>query len=150
MSKNKSKIDLSHWEEYMEEISETYGDDKLLEAGTEVVEESRKFLNVEIGKALKESKFHFKKGEGGSQGKTRESLIKVSQMPTEVVGKKVVGYAGIDYKEAPEGLILAITGSPSGAKDTQLSNAIRVKGKTKNHLLKLQGDIFTKYWRGLK
>ena len=147
MAKNQSKIDFSQFEGMMEDISREYGDEKLLEAATKVVDESRKFVNLEIGKALKKSKYSFKKGEGGSQGKTRESLIEVSKMPTEVVGKTVTAYAGVDLKEAPEALILAIDGSPHKGKDTDLSNAVRVKGKTKKHLQDMQSNIFLNYWR---
>jgi hypothetical protein len=140
---NKASLDLSKFEDWADEISREYGDDKLLEVATEVIEESRKFVNGEIGKALKKSKFSFDKGDRGSQGKTRESLIDVSKMPVEVVGKRVTAYAGVDLKEAPEALILAIDGSPKQGKDTQLSNAVRVKGSTKKRLEEMQSEIFS-------
>lgn len=124
-----------------EDIS-NISDEVLLQATVKALDESRKVVNIEVGKAMKESKYSFSKGEGYSQGDARESLIEVSKMPVEIVGNSVTVYAGVDLAKAPEVAILA-HGTPHLAKDKKLYNAIRVKGKIKNTIEELQKDIFT-------
>ena len=141
MSKGFS-LDFNGFLELAEDIS-NIGNDVLLEATVKALDESRKLTNIEIGAAMKASKFNFKKGEGYSQGKARESLIEVSQKPTEVNGTEVIAYAGVDLKDAPETLILAVKGTPHEAGDKKLLNAIKVKGNLRKKIDQLQKDIFT-------
>lgn len=135
-------LDFNGFLDLAEDIS-NIGDNVLLDATVKALEESAKLTNIEVGAAMKKSKFNFTKGKGYSQGKARESLIKVSQMPTEVNGTEVIAYAGVDLKDAPEALILSMKGTPHEAGDKKLLNALKVKGSFRKKIDKLQSDIFT-------
>lgn len=142
MAVNKGfSIDFDGFLDFAEDIS-NISNETLLGATVKALDESRKVVNIEVGKAMKESKYSFKKGENYSQGDARESLIEVSNMPVEVEGTTVTAYAGVNLEKAPEVLMLA-TGTPHLAKDTKLYNAIKVKGKVKKTVDKIQEDIFT-------
>lgn len=113
----------------------------LAKAAVSAVEESRKSVNIAIGKAMRESKYNFEAGQGYSQGTARESLIEISQKPTEVNGTVIEAVAGVDLSKAPEVIILA-SGTPHLAKDTKLYNAIKVKGKVRKQIDEIQKNIF--------
>lgn len=134
-------IDFNGFLDLAEDIS-SISTDTLLNATVKALDESRKIVNIEVGAAMKDSQYSFKKGEKYSQGDARESLIEVSQMPVEVSGTVVTAYAGVDLEKAPEVLILA-SGTPHLAKDKKLYNAIKVKGKVKDKVDRIQKDIFT-------
>lgn len=123
-----------------EDIS-NLSNDVLAQAAVTAVEESRKSVNIAIGKAMRESKYNFEAGQGYSQGTARESLIEISQKPTEVNGTVIEAVAGVDLSKAPEVIILA-SGTPHLAKDTKLYNAIKVKGKVRKEIDALQERIF--------
>lgn len=142
MALNKGfSLDFKGFLDLAEDIS-SLGDDLLLKATTMALDESRKYVNIEVGKAMKESEYNFKKGEGYSQGDARKSLIEVSEMPVEVNGTEVVAYAGIDLSKAPEALILAAEGAPNRAADKKLYNALKVKGKVRKQVDSIQSQIF--------
>ena len=142
MAQNKGfGVDFNGFLDLAESISEI-GNETLLEATVKALDESRKLVNIEIGKAMKASKFSFKKGEKYSQGNARKSLIEVAEKPTEINGTEVTAYAGFDLEKAPEALILSVYGTPNESKDTKLYNAIAVKGAVKKEVNKLQEAIF--------
>lgn len=142
MAQNKGfGLDFNGFLDLAEDIS-NISDDLLLEATVKALEASRDIANIEIGKAMKNSKYSFKKGEKYSQGAARESLKEVDKMPTEISGTTVTAYAGVDLEKAPEALILALYGTPNGEKDTKLYNALAVKGKVKKQIRQAQADIF--------
>ena len=124
-----------------EEIS-SIDDEYLLKAAEGALHQSKMVVNEEIGKALKSSKYNFTDGVGYSKGKTRESLGKVWNEDIVTEGTVVTAYAGVDLKEAPEALILALHGSPHQAKDTKLAHAIQVKGKVRKRVDNVQSKIF--------
>ena len=133
MAQNKGfSLDFNGFLDLAEDIS-NISDEVLLEATVKALDESRKLVNIEVGKAMKASKYSFKKGERYSQGNARESLIKVSETPIEVNGTEVTAYAGFSLEDAPEVLALAY-GTPHLAKDTKLYNAIKVKGQVKKQI----------------
>lgn len=134
-------LDFKGFLDLAEEIDELGKGDMLLEVAKTAIQETKDFVNKECEQALDNSKYSFDKGEGYSQGKARASLEKVKRMPVEVNGTEVTGYAGFDLAEAEEALILAY-GTPHLAKDKALYNAIKVKGKVKKDVEKLQADIF--------
>lgn len=134
-------LDFNGFLDLAEDIS-NISDDLLLDATVKALDESRKIVNIEVGKAMKNSKFSFKKGEKYSQGDARASLIEVSKMPIEVNGTEVVAYAGIDLEKAPEALILAVAGSPHESADKKLYNAIKVKGSVRKQIDRVQKNIF--------
>ena len=142
MAVNKGfSLDFNGFLDLAEDIS-NISDEVLLEATVKALDESRKVVNIEVGKAMKESRYSFNKGEKYSQGDARESLIEVSNIPVEVNGTTVTAYAGVDLEKAPEVLMLA-SGTPHLSKDTKLYNAIKVKGNVKKTIDKIQEDIFT-------
>lgn len=134
-------LDFNGFLDLAEDIS-NISDDLLLDATVKALDESRKIVNIEVGKAMKNSKFSFKKGEKYSQGDARASLIEVAEMPVEVNGTEVVAYAGIDLEKAPEALILAVAGSPHESADKKLYNAIKVKGSVRKQIDQVQKGIF--------
>lgn len=144
MAQNKGfSLDFNGFLDFAESIDELGKGDALLEVVTEAIQKTKDFVNDEAEKALNSSAYSFDKGEHYSQGRARASLEKVRQMPVEVSGTVVTGYAGFDLAEAPEVLPLAY-GTPHLAKDTKLYNAIKVKGRVKKKVDELQRDIFTK------
>ena len=142
MAQNKGfSLDFKGFLDLAEDIS-NIDNNLLLEATVKALEASRDIANIEIGKAMKDSKYSFTKGENYSQGAARQSLIEVDQMPTEINGTEVTVYAGVDLEKAPEVLILAIKGTPNVGADKKLSNAIKVKGRVKKQIDQVQGQIF--------
>lgn len=142
MAQNKGfSLDFKGFLDLAEDIS-NIDNDLLLGATVKALEASRDIADIEIGKAMKNSKYSFTKGEKYSQGAARQSLIEVDSMPTEINGTEVTVYAGVDLDKAPEVLILAMKGTPHEGADKQLSNAIKVKGKVKKQIDKVQGQIF--------
>ena len=134
-------LDFKGFLDLAEEISEQYSNDRLLYAAEQAIEETRKYVNGEIKAAMETSKYSFTEGIGYSRGAAAESLAEVSNMPTEVEGTVVTAYAGVDLEKAPEVLMLAY-GTPHLAKDTKLYNAIKVKGKVKKEVERIQRKVF--------
>lgn len=136
-------LDFKGFLDFAEDIDNLGKGDALLEVVKDAMQQTKDYVNSEAEKALNSSKYSFDKGENYSQGKAREALEKVKQMPVEVNGTEVTAYAGFDLEDAPEVLPLAY-GTPHLAKDSNLYNAIKVKGKVKNKVEKMQSDIFKK------
>lgn len=146
MAQNKGfGLDFNGFLDLAEEIDELGKGDALLAVVEDTIRHTKDFVNSECEQALDSSKYSFDKGENYSQGKARASLEKVKQMPVEVNGTEVTGYAGFDLEDAPEVLPLAY-GTPHLAKDKKLYNAIKVKGGVKKKVEKLQSDIFKSFW----
>lgn len=142
MAQNKGfGLDFNGFLDLAEDIS-SISDDLLLDTAAKALEASRDIVNIEVGKAMKNSKFSFTKGEKYSQGDARESLKEVDKMPVEKDGTTVTAYAGVDLAKAPEVLILSLYGSPNEAKDTKLYHAIAVKGKVRKQVDSVQSAIF--------
>lgn len=135
-------LDFKGFLDYAEDISEKYSDEWLLYAAEQSLEKTRKYVNGEIYKAMQNSPFNFTEGEGCSQGKAMESFNEVANMPTEVDGTTVTAYAGFDLDKAPEALILATYGAPHRGYDTKLQHAIKVKGKVKKEVERIQKSVF--------
>lgn len=140
-------LDFNGFLDLAESISETYGDEVLLYAAEQAIEESRKYVNGEILAALQNSPFRFDGG-GYSQGETMESFTEISNKPTEVEGTVVTAYVGVDLKTAPQALILATVGSPHQAYDSKLQNAIKVKGKVRKRVDQIQKEVFETVLKG--
>lgn len=141
MAQNKGfSLDFNGFLDLAESISEI-DNEVLLEATATALEKTKNLVNIEIGKAMKASKYSFKKGERYSQGHARQSLIEVDKRPVEINGTEVTAYAGFNLEQAPEVLALAY-GTPHLAKDKKLYNAIKVKGKVKKEVDRIQEAIF--------
>lgn len=142
MAQNKGfSLDFNGFLDLAEDVSEKYGDDRLLYAAEQALDQTRKYVNGEIQKAMSNSKYSFEKGVAFSQGTAKESLAEIADMPTEVIGTTVTAYAGVDLEEAPEVIMLAY-GTPHLEKDTKLYNAIKVKGKVKKEVDRIQREVF--------
>lgn len=144
MAVNKGfSLDFSGFLDLAESIDELGKGDTLLTVVTEAIQETKDLVNGECEKAMASSKYSFDEGNKYSQGKAKASLEKVKKMPVEVSGSIVTGYAGFDLADAPEVLMIAY-GAPHTPKDNKLYNAIKVKGRVKKDVEKLQSDIFAK------
>lgn len=136
-------IDFKGFLDLAEEIDQLTDTDYLLKAAKQTLEKTKDYVNREIYKAMENSSFNFEKGEGYSQGKAMESFDEIAKMPVEVEGTTVTAYCGFDLEKAPEALILATYGAPHRGYDTKLQNAIKVKGKVKKEVERLQKEAFT-------
>ena len=142
MAVNKGfSLDFKGFLDLAEDIDQMYGEDMLLNAAEQALTNTKEYVNGEIAEALADSKYNFDEGNGYAQGTAKESLAEVAKMPVEVNGTVVTAYAGVDLEKAPEALILAY-GAPHIAKDTKLYNAIKVKGKVKKEVERIQRKVF--------
>lgn len=146
MAKKKFSLDFKGFLDIAEEIDKL-GEGVLMEATIKALDESRKYVNIEVGKAMKKSKYSFSNGIKYSQGRARKSLIEVSKLPVEVIGTVVKAYAGVDMKEAPEVVILAVEGAPHEKPDLQLRHAIKVKGAIRKNVDIIQTKVFNEALR---
>lgn len=104
---------------------------------------SKDYINNAVDEAMEKSPYNFKRGQGYSRGKAGMSLAVVRDMPLEWQGNTVKAYIGVNSRDALEVLFL-IYGTPHIAADTNLRNAIKVKGKYKKEVSKIQLNEFTK------
>ena len=143
MAQNKGfGLDFKGFLDFAEAIDELTNGEMLMQIVTQTLEKTKDYVNGEVEKALNSSKYSFEKGVKYSQGDARASFEKVRNMPVEVNGTVVTAYAGFDLEDAPEVLPLAY-GTPHLEKDKNLYNAIKVKGKVKKQVEKLQAVAFT-------
>ena len=103
---------------------------------------SKDYVNGEILKAMEQSPYNFD-GKGYSQEKAKKGLSKVEKMDVEVRGAEAVAYAGVSFNEAPELWYIA-HGAPHTPADPNIYNAVRVKGKVKKEVERIQQEEFTK------
>lgn len=103
---------------------------------------SKDYLNDQIEKAMDASPYHFD-GTGYSKGKAKKSLAEVRRQPVEWNGTTARAYIGVDVHIAPE-LLFIIHGTPHMAKDKNLYNAVKCKGKYKKEVEQIQQEEFHK------
>ena len=103
---------------------------------------SKEYVNNEVSKAMDNSRYNFD-GTGYSQGKAKASLKEVEKMPVEWTGTVAKAYVGVRTRDALEVLFLGY-GTPHLAADPKLINAIKVKGKVKKEVEKIQQEEFIK------
>lgn len=141
---NGFSLDFKGFLDLAEDISNKYGDEWLLYAAEQALEKTREYVNGEIAKIVLVgggSQWSFDKGIAYSQGTAKDSFEKVSQMLTEVNGTEVTAYAGFDLTDAPE-VLLIIYGTPHKAADKKLYNAVKVKGRVKKEVERIQANVF--------
>lgn len=146
MALNKGfSLDFNGFLDLAEEIDTKWSGSEsfLIPVVTEALDETRKYVNSEIARAIEGSKYNFDEGQGYSRGDIKRSLEKVKQMPIEVNGTEVTAYAGIDTADQAEEILYLIYGAPHTPKDNKLYNAIKVKGKVKKEVARIQREIFT-------
>lgn len=141
MAKNKFDLDFGGFLDYARVIDERLGTKALQEAATEALKKSADVANVNMARAMDESPYSFKSGQNYSHGRAKKSLAKVAQKGVEVDGTVITAYAGVDFTEAPEAMILA-SGTPHLKADTNLKNAIKCKGKYRKQIADIQQRVF--------
>lgn len=134
-------LDFNGFLDLAREVDEL-GEGYLQEAVDRAFTASKDYVNEEIESAMNASKYNFD-GTGYSKGKAKASLSKVEQLPVEWNGSTASAYVGVDLSEAPE-MLFIIHGTPHMAKDTKLYNAVKVKGKIKKEVERIQAEEFYK------
>ena len=119
------------------------GGDYLKKAVNNAFTTSKDYVNNAVGEAMAKSRYHFNRGQKYSRGKAKASLNKVSSMPVEWQGTIAKAFVGVSLRDALEMQFL-IYGTPHIQADTNLRNAIKVKGKYKKEVSKIQLEEFTK------
>ena len=142
MAKNKFSLDFDGFLDMARKMDEL-GQGYLKKATENALIASKDHANESVSNAMASSKFSFQKGVGRSIGKSKESLEKVSSKPVKWEGTECVAYVGIDLGEAPEAMILAY-GTPHIKGDSNLKNAIKVKGKYAKERSLIQREEFNK------
>ena len=146
MGKNKFSLDFDDFLKLADQV-DRLGDGYLKLATENALRKSTDYVNQEVENAMNKSKYSFTAGQGGSKGRARESLEKVSQMPIKWEGTKAFAYIGVDLSEATEVIFLmngtTLNGNPHIKADTKLKNAIKVKGKVKKKASEIQKEEFT-------
>ena len=141
MSKNKFSLNFDGFLDYAREI-DNLGGNNLHQAVENALTASKDYVNNEVSKAMDNSRYNFD-GTGYSKGKAKASLEKISQLPVEWDGTSAKAYIGVDLSEALE-VVFIIHGTPHMAKDKNLYNAIKVKGKYKKQVEEIQKEEFNK------
>ena len=134
-------LDFDGFLDFAREVDEL-GGGALREAVDRAFTRSKDYLNEQIEKAMNASPYHFD-GTGYSKGKAKKSLAEVRQKPVEWDGTTASAYIGVDVQIAPE-LLFIIHGTPHMAKDKNLYNAVKVKGKYKKEVERIQQEEFHK------
>ena len=146
MGKNKFSLDFDDFLKLADQV-DRLGDGYLKLATENALRKSTDYVNQEVLNAMNKSKYSFTAGQGGSNGRARESLEKVSKMPIKWEGTKAFAYIGVDLSEATEVIFLmngtTLNGNPHIKADTKLKNAIKVKGKVKKKASEIQKEEFT-------
>ena len=141
MAKNNFSLNFDGFLDLTRDI-ENLGDGYLQKAVDNAFTASKEYVNNEVAKAMDASRYNFD-GTGYSQGKAKNSLKEVEKMPVEWSGSVAKAYVGVRTREALEVLFLGY-GTPHLAADTKLINAIKVKGKVKKEVERIQKEEFNK------
>lgn len=158
MAKTKFGLDFDGFLELAERI-DNMGEGQLKKAVENALTKSKEQANKQISEAMGQSPYQFAqgrasdKGIGGvstgngknrpATGKAKKSLFEVSNEKVEWDGNEAIAKVGADLKVAPELLILAM-GTPHIQADKNLNNAIKVKGKYRKPVSKIQQEEFFK------
>lgn len=141
MAKKGFSLNFDGFLDLARELSEL-GEDVLIKAVDNAFTASKDYVNNEVEKAMNVSRYNFD-GTGYSQGKAKASLQEVAAMPVEWNGTVATANIGVRNRDALEVLFLAY-GTPHITADTKLLNAIKVKGKVKKEVERIQKDEFNK------
>ena len=141
MAKKGFSLDFEGFMDLARDI-DNLGDNYLQKAVNNAFTVSKDYVNNEVASAMDSSRYNFN-GTGYSQGKAKASLNKVAAMPVNWTGTVASAFIGVNISEALEVLFLAY-GTPHLAADTKLLNAIKVKGKIKKEVERIQADEFNK------
>ena len=141
MAKNKFDLNFDGFLDLAKDI-DALGEGYLQKAVDNAFTATKNFVNAEIENAMDASPFHFD-GQGYSKGESKKSLEEVKAKPVEWNGTVATAKAGVNLKEAPQAIILA-HGTPHHAGDKNLLNALKVKGKVRQEVDRIQAEEFNK------
>ena len=142
MAKTNFSLDFDGFLKLAEDV-DNLGEGYLKKAVDNAFTASKDYINNAVADAMEQSKYNFNRGQGYSLGKAKASLNKISNMPVEWQGTTARAFIGVSMRDALEVQFL-IYGTPHLAADTNLRNAIKVKGKYKKEVSKIQLDEFNK------
>lgn len=141
MAKTKFSVDFKGFLDLAREIDEL-GEGYLKKATENALTKSKEYVNEQVIDALEKSPYNFK-GTGRSHGITKKSAEKVASIPLEWQGTMAIDYVGVSWYDAPEATLLAY-GTPHIKGDTNLKNALKVKGKVRKEVSRIQQEEFMK------
>lgn len=141
MAKSKFSLDFDGFLDLAARISEAGGEAALKKATENALEKSAEIANAEVAQAMNKSRYSFTAGVKGSKGRARQSAAEVSAAPVTWEGTQASAQIGVDLAKAPEVAIL-MYGAPHIKPDTQLKNAIKVKGKVRKKVEEAQAAAF--------
>ena len=142
MAKNNFSLNFDGFLKLAEDI-DNLGEGYLKKAVDNAFTASKDYVNNSVAEAMSKSRYHFDRGQGYSRGRAKASLEKVRNMPVEWQGTTAKAYIGVSLRDALEMQFL-IYGTPHIQADTNLRNAIKVKGKYKKEVSKIQLEEFNK------
>lgn len=142
MAKQGFTIDFKGFNELAQQLGEI-GDETLKKAVDNAFTASKDYVNSEVANAMNKSPYHFDRGQGYSLGRAKASLENVKQMPVEWAGNTASAYIGVRMRDALE-VVFLIYGTPHLQADTNLLNAIKVKGKIAKEVSRIQQEEFNK------
>ena len=141
MAKNNFSLNFDGFMDLARDI-DNLGEGYLQKAVDNAFSASKDYVNNEVSKAMDDSRYNFD-GTGYSQEKAKQSLNEVAKMPVEWSGTVAIANIGVKTRDALEVLLLGY-GTPHLAADPKLINAIKVKGKVKKEVEKIQSEEFNK------
>ena len=110
------------------------------------LEKSAEIANAEVVAAMNKSRYSFTAGVKGSKGRARQSAAEVAASPVTWEGTTAKAKIGVSLAKAPEVAIL-MYGTPHIKADTQLRNAIKVKGRVRKKVNEAQAAEFNAVMR---
>lgn len=141
MAKSKFSLDFDGFLDLAARISEAGGEAALKKATENALEKSAEIANAEVAQAMNKSRYSFTAGVKGSKGRARQSAAEVAAAPVTWEGTQASAKIGVSLAAAPEVAIL-MHGAPHIKPDTQLKNAIKVKGKVRKKVDEAQAAAF--------
>lgn len=158
MARNKFSLNFDGFLDLARKVDEL-GEGFLKQATENALTKSAEYANNEVLNAMEKSKYAFNKGERssrgvggfskgsgvnrGATGRGKESAIKTSKLPLEWENTTAFEYIGVSWYDAPEVTLLAF-GTPHIQADKTLQNAIKVKGKVRKEVSRIQQEEFLK------
>lgn len=141
MARNKFDLNFDGFLDLAKDI-DALGEGYLQKAVNNAFTATKDFVNAEVEKAMDASPYNFD-GQGYSKGESKKSLEEVKAKPVEWNGTVATAKAGVNLSEAPQAIILAY-GTPHHAGDKKLLNALKVKGKVRQEVDRIQAEEFNK------
>lgn len=143
MAKTNLGLDFTAFKRLSNQLGEL-GNQYLEKAVVNALTLSKDYANQKVEEAMDNSPYHFKKAKGSrATGNAKNVAKEVSAMPVDLVGGIVYAYVGVSWKVAPEVTLLAF-GTPHIAADFKLHSAVKVTGKIKEEVLRIQQEEFQK------